>query len=186
MSDVAVQEILETLLEQNFEGDTNESTEVLHFLVRSLRDPKLAAVAAHGISKLMNHDARYRGLFKALGVEAAVQGLHFLGSEISDLATGMAEELQQDPPAEVLESWKTFSFESSERSQTQSMTLRVKLSRASDARRLSSHGWRIWPGAQILSRWLVSKFSTLENLDVIEAARNGDVFETVLSRVDIV
>ena len=45
----------------------------------------------------------------------------------------------------------------------------MKLSAAADATRLSSHGWRVWPGAQILSQWFVSEFSTLQDLLVIEA-----------------
>lgn len=165
MSDLAVQEVIETLFEPEHDTDDTTDCELLHFLVRSLRgDVQTAATAAHGILKLMQ-DPKYRRLLQSVGVEAAVKGLHFCGSDMSDLATKLAQELEQEPMLYLHDnSWKTFSLEG-----RQTVRLQVKLSAAADATRLSSHGWRVWPGAQILSQWFVSEFSTLQDLLVIEA-----------------
>ena len=159
-----MQEIIEVLEDSSEEIDTG-TMELLHFLVQSLRDAKVAAAAGRGILHLIAKDERYRWKFHKAGVVAAVAGLHFFGSEMSMLAVQMAEvlELQEDP---VDETWKFFTF-SSENSEIQ-VSVKVKLSTANDATLLSSHGWRVWPGAQVLSQWLVSHCN-LKETEVVEA-----------------
>eukprot|EP00438_Fugacium_kawagutii_P017437 Skav208467 [mRNA] locus=scaffold1104:258720:260358:+ [translate_table: standard] len=169
MSEVAVQEILEVLSEQ---GSDHIDTSLLHFLVQSLRDAKVAAAAARGVLQLLS-DAKYRVEFQKLGVAAAVSGLHFFGPEMSTLATQMTEILEltgEDPfslvPVEQAEAWKSFSFDHL----GDKVSVKVKLSKANDATRLSSHGWRVWPGAQILSQCLVSRWGyKLKEMDVVGA-----------------
>lgn len=161
MSEV-VQEILEVLSE----GSDHIDTSLLHFLVQSLRDAKVAAAAARGILQLLS-DAKYRVEFQKLGVAAAVSGLHFFGPEMSMLATQMMEILE-GAPEDPVETWTSFSFDHLD-------PVKVKLSKANDATRLSSHGWRVWPGAQILSQCLVSRLE-LKEMDVIEARAKLDVF----------
>lgn len=170
MSEVAVQEILDVLSEQ---GSDHIDASLLHFLVQSLRDAKVAAAAARGVLQLLS-DAKYRVEFQKLGVAAAVSGLHFFGPEMSMLATQMTEILElprvalEDPslvPVEA-EAWKSFSFDHL----GDPVSVKVKLSKANDATRLSSHGWRVWPGAQILSQCLVSRWGyKLKEMDVVEA-----------------
>lgn len=170
MSEVAVQEILDVLSQQ---GSDHIDASLLHFLVQSLRDVKVAAAAARGVLQLLS-DAKYRVEFQKLGVAAAVSGLHFFGPEMSMLATQMTEILQlppEDPSlvpveAEDAEAWKSFSFDHL----GDPVSVKVKLSKANDATRLSSHGWRVWPGAQILSQCLVSRWGyKLKEMDVVEA-----------------
>ena len=73
-----VHDIIE-MLEMD-EGDQMEAAtlDLLQFLVTSLRDAKVATVAAPGILQLMKNET-YRGKLQTLGLESAVKGLHFFG-----------------------------------------------------------------------------------------------------------
>ena len=62
------------------------------------------------------------------------------------------------------------SFSSQNEDVERQVSVKVKLSTANEATRLSSHGWRVWPGAQILSQWLVS-YENLKEMNVVEACR---------------
>lgn len=169
MSAEAVQEIIEIL---DGSDGSDGSMDLLHFLVQSLRDAKVAAAAARGILQLMTEES-YRWKFRKLGVEAAVCSLHFFGPEMSMLATQMTEVLKPensedpDPAHESHETWNTFSFSSQNEDVERQVSVKVKLSTANEATRLSSHGWRVWPGAQILSQWLVS-YENLKEMNVVE------------------
>eukprot|EP00435_Cladocopium_sp_Y103_P020051 s1803_g4.t2 len=169
MSEKAVQEIIEILSEGSVDG-SDGSMDLLHFLVQSLRDAKVAAAAARGILQLMTEES-YRWKLRKLGVEAAVCSLHFFGSEMSMLATQMTEVLQQPENSDLDpadETWNIFSFSSQNEDVKRQVSVKVKLSTANEAMRLSSHGWRVWPGAQILSQWLVS-YENLKEMNVVEA-----------------
>ena len=150
------------------EGDQMEAAtlDLLQFLVTSLRDAKVATVAAPGILQLMKNE-RYRGKLQKLGLESAVKGLHFFGPEMSELATEMIHVLKEELVVEN-ETWRCFSFHPQVEGDHE-VFVKVKLSTANDAIRLSSHGWRVWPGAQILSQWLVSCERNLTRMKVLEA-----------------
>ena len=182
MSEEAVQEIIEILSEGSEVGLDESSMDLLHFLVQSLRDAKVAAAAARGILQLMTEES-YRWKFRKLGIEAAVCSLHFFGSEMSILATQMTEVLKRPENSEDPDlpdpsdpgTWKIFSFASQNEdgvgdSSVRQVSVKLKLSTANEATRLSSHGWRVWPGAQILSQWLVS-YENLKEMNVVEACR---------------
>lgn len=163
-----VHDIIE-MLEMD-EGDQMEAAtlDLLQFLVTSLRDAKVATVAAPGILQLMKNET-YRGKLQKLGLESAVKGLHFFGPEMSELATEMIHVLKEELVVEN-ETWRCFSFPSPQvEGDHHEVFVKVKLSTANDATRLSSHGWRVWPGAQILSQWLVSWERNLTGMKVLEA-----------------
>lgn len=163
-----VHDIIE-MLEMD-EGDQMEAAtlDLLQFLVTSLRDAKVATVAAPGILQLMKNET-YRGKLQKLGLESAVKGLHFFGPEMSELATEMIHVLKEELVVEN-ENWRCFSFPSPQvEGDHHEVFVKVKLSTANDATRLSSHGWRVWPGAQILSQWLVSWERNLTGMKVLEA-----------------
>ena len=88
---------------------------------------------------------------------------------MSELATEMIHVLKEELVAEN-ETWRCFSFPSPQvEGDHHEVFVKVKLSTANDATRLSSHGWRVWPGAQILSQWLVSWERNLSGMKVLEA-----------------
>ncbi len=162
-----VHDIIEML--QMDEGDQMEAAtlDLLQFLVASLRDAKVATVAAPGILQLMKNET-YRGKLQKLGLESAVKGLHFFGPEMSELATEMIHVLKEEVVEN--ETWRCFSFPSPQlEGDHHEVFVKVKLSTANDATRLSSHGWRVWPGARILSQWLVSWERNLTGMKVLEA-----------------
>ena len=162
-----VHDIIEML--QMDEGDQMEAAtlDLLQFLVASLRDAKVATVAAPGILQLMKNET-YRGKLQKLGLESAVKGLHFFGPQMSELATEMIHVLKEEVVEN--ETWRCFSFPSPQlEGDHHEVFVKVKLSTANDATRLSSHGWRVWPGARILSQWLVSWERNLTGMKVLEA-----------------
>lgn len=77
----------------------------------------------------------------------------------------MAEELSKELGDCTREQNRWVNFAYGERG---TLSLKVKLSEAREAEILSSHGWRVWPGAQLLTSWMVSEPSFLVGRRVLE------------------
>ena len=171
MSETAIQDVVQELLQGCGDLSEKDDAELLHFLISGLRSSNAAAsaAAAQGLIDLISQSEHNRKVIRALPVTAAVAALHFLGPELSSLAQRLSDELddavQHFAPMEPVKNKLSFAFA---RPPLKDIVLKVTLSEAKEAEVLSSHGWRVWPGAQLLAAWLVSEPSFLVGKTVLE------------------
>ena len=166
-----IQNVVQELLQRCGDLSEKDDAELLHFLISGLRSSNAAAsaAAAQGLIDLISQSEHNRKVIRALPVTAAVAALHFLGPELSSLAQKLSDELddavQHLAPMEPVKNKLSFALP---RPPLKDMELKVTLSEAKEAEVLSSHGWRVWPGAQLLAAWLVSEPSFLVGKTVLE------------------
>lgn len=103
-----------------------------------------------------------RSVIKASSAPSALRALHFFErTELSALAEELSKELGDCTREQ--NRWVNFAY-----GERGTLSLKVKLSEAREAEILSSHGWRVWPGAQLLTSWMVSEPSFLVGRRVLE------------------
>ena len=167
MSEEAIRNVVQELLEG---GDLSEDgSELLHFLIQGLRSSKVAVAeaAAQGLLALMRSEGN-RSVIKASSAPSALRALHFFErTELSALAEELSKELGDCTREQ--NRWVNFAY-----GERGTLSLKVKLSEAREAEILSSHGWRVWPGAQLLTSWMVSEPSFLVGRRVLEATKRGE------------
>ena len=167
MSEEAIRNVVQELLEG---GDLSEDgSELLHFLIQGLRSSKVAVAeaAAQGLLALMRSEGN-RNVIKASSAPSALKALHFFErTELSALAEELSKELGDCTREQ--NHWVNFAY-----GERGTLSLKVKLSEAREAEILSSHGWRVWPGAQLLTSWMVSEPSFLVGRRVLEATKRGE------------
>eukprot|EP00439_Symbiodinium_sp_Y106_P064927 s2345_g10.t1 len=162
MSEEAIRNVVQELLEG---GDLSEdSSPLLPFLIQGLRRSNVAVAeaAAQGLLALTSRSEGNRRVIKASSAASALKALHlFRRTELSALAEELSMELGDCTREQ--NHWLSFSF-----GRPVTLSLKVKLSEAREAEILSSHGWRVWPGAQLLTSWMVSEPSFLVGRKVLE------------------
>ncbi|CAE7038100.1 unnamed protein product [Symbiodinium natans] len=183
MSEAAIQEVVQELLEGS--GDLSEKDDcgLLHFLIQGLRSSNagVAEAAAQGLLALLSRSQSNRSIIRASSAASAAKAMHFLRPELAALAQRLSDELELDPegpeaPTHEMENWLSFTYTKAEpmaepKAEPKAdlvITLKIKLSEAREAELLSSHGWRVWPGAQVLASWMVSQPSFLVGQTVLE------------------
>lgn len=137
-----LEEVLEAL---------EEGAELEKYLVQRLRGAE-PLPAAQALLKLLRRGGVWPMRLRDQGLEAAARHLELRDVQVAtELLAALAPKA---PPAPV-----RFAFGATE--------LRLRLSSAQEASRLSGHGWRVWPGARLLAQAVASV--ELRGLHVLEA-----------------
>ena len=168
MSEAAIHDVVQEFLGGNSLTDEDDG-ELLRFVIQGLRSSSVAVAKAsvQGLLDLLRSEGN-RAVIKASPAASAAKALHFLHPELSSLAGRLCDELEDfigDPTQRHQENWLTFTYP---RQPLESLVLKVKLSEAKEAEVLSSHGWRVWPGAQLLAGFMVSEPDWLVGTKILE------------------
>eukprot|EP00931_Biecheleriopsis_adriatica_P001535 TRINITY_DN101916_c0_g1_i1.p1 TRINITY_DN101916_c0_g1~~TRINITY_DN101916_c0_g1_i1.p1 ORF type:complete len:313 (-),score=63.32 TRINITY_DN101916_c0_g1_i1:107-1045(-) len=177
-----VQEHVEIMLEMSDE-ETRDCTqtgtsEMLSFIVSCMRSQNLdsAKCAATGMREVVLKKPLLRPMLKATKLEAALSHVAFLDAELSSIAADISEVLGTDFFLQEAEPMvKHISLEDD-------VSVLLHLSEP-DMQNLSSHGWRVWPGAHVLSNWLIKNAEAVRGLEVLEVGAGPGLVGCVAARL---